>query len=201
MRLCLCRPTVSAGLRAYVDNLPEAQRPVDGRIGAGAAKFSCPPPFPAVVDTVAATFGFLYPPDIIITNDCSRPGPRPPLTDFARFFFFFFLAGIQFSKTVSRWCAWTYWAMLSSQSTTRKSVANARSWSGRVPKSSSSSWKSWWATVSESLFVRPFFSCPPPARSSGPSRTRRVFLATDFYFLFTRFVTIFRFKILPFRTW
>lgn len=83
-------------------------------------------------------------------------GISPPMSDLLRidgiwlihFCYFLYFVRYQVSTKVSRWCAWTYWAMLWNLSTTQRNGANGRSWSGRVPKSSSSSWKSWWVTVS-----------------------------------------------------
>lgn len=59
-----------------------------------------------------------------------------------------FFPGVTISKKVSRWCAWTYWAMLLNPLTMPKSEVNAKSWSDLAQKSSSNSWKSWWAMVS-----------------------------------------------------
>lgn len=67
--------------------------------------------------------------------------------EFTHFFFLSFL-GVPVSNKVSRWCAWTYWAMLLNLLTMPKSEVNDRFWSDPVPKLSSSSWKSWWVTVS-----------------------------------------------------
>lgn len=101
MRLCLCRPTVSAGLCAYVDNLPVAQRPVDGRVGAGAATFSRPPvPTSAVVDTVAPRLLVFHypPPDITMTTVLVSDHGRLWLISPVFFIFFFFSQVSSFPK-------------------------------------------------------------------------------------------------------
>lgn len=67
---------------------------------------------------------------------------------FSMFWNFFILSRYPSLKKVSRWCAWTYWAMLLNPLTMPKSEVNAKFWSGHVRKSSLNSWKSWWATVS-----------------------------------------------------
>lgn len=63
-----------------------------------------------------------------------------------------FFPGIPVFIKVSRWCAWTYWAMLLNLLTMPKSEVNAKFWSGHVRKSSLNSWKLWWAMVSFSLY-------------------------------------------------
>lgn len=119
-----------------------------------------------------------------------------------RLLIFRFLSSTEYNlKTLSRWCVWTCWAMLSSPLTMPRSEANDRCWSGPVLKSSSSFWKSWWATVSVGLasgiFRSDSFVCVCWGGDLG--KIQNVFDHTCFCFLVrsvSQILTLLVFKII-----